>query len=111
MGMNRSERRRLKRAVDKIDHPTEYTWTQEMFDEAVDRRVKALAEQVEKRCLKVFLYLPIKAGKSFGWDDDDCQALAFRMAEIYNEELRCPTQAEIDAFAEEVTRITGIGWE
>ena len=80
-------------------------------DEAVDRRVKVLAEQVEKRCLKIFLYLPIKAGKTFGWDDDQCQAMAFRMAEIYNEELRCPTQAEIDFFAEEVTRITGIGWE
>lgn len=105
--MNRAERRRLDRIVEKVNDPTYYKVTADQMD----RLKREITAEAQDRCIKLLFSIPMKVGKEqCEWSDEECACFAEAMCDEY-EKVLAGGAMKIDEYARYTEKITGMKFE
>lgn len=102
--MNRAERRRLGRVVEKVDNPTYYKITLE----SLDNMKHEITSETQTHCIKMLFSIPMKVvHEQLGWNQEECQWFAEAICDEYEECLQGGKMA-IDEYTRMTEKLTGV---
>lgn len=102
--MNRAERRRLDRVVQKVDEPTYYKITLEQLENLK----REITSETQTHCITMLFSIPMKVVREkLGWSPEECQWFAEAMCDEYEECLQGGKMA-IDEYRRFTEKLTGV---